>query len=147
MPVRLVRRPGKVKFPQEIHANGVRDSSWSGKREAFPLADGFCVTDYYAQGQSFRDDTWLAHLGIPDGGRFVRATVLVTLTRFRDWDAVLPWGPLWSEGNLEERERVIDAFHRAAYMPQPLFLSFPCGKERKSDSVEYWSCQIDCTSL
>ena len=84
--------------------------AFRGSRYMMPLGDGFAVTDYYAQGMSFGDALWMAHLGVPDAGPMQRASVLVTLTRFRDWDRVLPWARLWPPGDLARRRVVIDAF-------------------------------------
>lgn len=114
MPVRLQTAGGTVKFPKDARPtiNDIQYDMWRGKREGFPLGDGFCVTDYYAQGQSFGLDPWLAHLAKPDDGRLYRASVLVTLTRFRDWDAVLPWAPLWQTP--QQRSSIIDAFQAVA---------------------------------
>jgi hypothetical protein len=94
--------------------DGIIHVGWSGKRHAFPLGDGFCVTDYFAEGLSFGSYPWLTHLGKPDHGHLERASVLVTLTRHRDWDAVLPWSPLWKNGDVEARAEVIKAFERVA---------------------------------
>lgn len=80
-------------------------------RTTFPLGDAYCVTDYYAQGMSFRDACWLAHLTPPpDRGAMKRASLLVTHTRFRNWEALQLWAPLW--GSETERKQVIDRFHR-----------------------------------
>lgn len=117
MPVTLVKSASaEVTLPKGVtfEINGSSTNKWTGKRVGFPLGDGFCVTDYYAQGQSFRSACWLAHLAKPDKGALQRASVLVTLTRFRDWDAVLPWAPLWPEGDADRRDKVIEAFHRVA---------------------------------
>lgn len=112
MPVTVARQSGAVKFPKGAKIHGL--DKWTGTRVAFPLGDGFCVTDYYAQGQSFGDSLWFAHLSKPDRGALVRASVLVTLTRFRDWEAARPWTRLWPPGNAAMREKVITAFHNVA---------------------------------
>jgi hypothetical protein len=116
MPLRLVRKAaGKTQqFSQPVHVGGVEHRGWRGHREAFPLGDGFAVTDFYAQGQSFGREPWYAHLARPDTGGLKRASVLVTLTRFRDWDAVLPWAPLWPDGDQAARAAVIKSFCSAA---------------------------------
>lgn len=105
----------------EVHGELV--TSVACVRYGFQLGDGFCVTDYYAQGLSFKDDTWLAHLCKPDSGPLLRASVLVILTRYADWDRVLPWTPLWPPGATADAiDRVVDAFHRAA-KPSPDLLA------------------------
>jgi hypothetical protein len=105
-----------VKFPNgdvpKVGGEPVRE--WTGYTHRMRLCDGFAVTDYSAQGQSFGDAVWFAHLGVPPDGQLSRASVLVTLTRFRDWGAVMPWAPLWPEGDEQRREYVIRRFCRAA---------------------------------
>jgi hypothetical protein len=113
--VRVSAKFGKGERPK-VHGREV--GTWSGFRMTVPLGHGFAVTDYAVQGQSFGDATWFAHLGVPDSGPMARASVLVILTRFRDWAAVRPWAPLWPPGDMERRRKVIDAFHRAA-KPKP----------------------------
>ena len=114
-----------VKFPKHDQPtmHGARVATLACIRYGFQLGDGFCVTDYYAQGLSFRDEVWFAHLCRPDTGALRRASVLVTLTRFADWDRVLAWTPLWpATASEKDIERVIDAFHRAA-APSPDLLA------------------------
>ena len=96
--------------------SGVPVASCRCTRHGFRLGDGYCVTDYYAQGLSFRNDPWLAHLRVPDdNGPLQRASVLVTLTRFADWDRVLAWTPLWPPtATQDDIRKVVDAFHRAS---------------------------------
>lgn len=95
--------------------NGERIASYICTRWGFKLGDGFCVTDYYAQGLSFRKDTWFAHLCKPHRGTLERASVLVTLSRYAGWDSVLAWAPLWpSTATEEEINVVINAFHHAS---------------------------------
>lgn len=114
LPIVLERQKGRCVFKTKVFLEGIWVTSWTGHRSAFPLGDGYCVTDYYAQGQSFRGHPWFAHLGMPDGGNLLRPSVLVTLTRFRDWDAVRPWARLWREGDVDGRRKVIDAFYKVA---------------------------------
>lgn len=114
MPITLDRAKAACVFNPSLMDDDVEVTKWRGHRHAFPLGDGYCVTDYYAQGQSFRGYPWFAHLGKPDGGSLVRASVLVTLTRFRDWDAVRPWTRLWRDGDDEGRASVISSFYNAA---------------------------------
>ena len=101
--------------------HGERVTAVHCTRHGFQLGDGFAVTDYYAEGLSFGNDTWFAHLCRPHTGKLQRASVLVTLTRFADWDRVLAWTPLWpANATRQERERVIKAFHKAAKPPADL---------------------------
>lgn len=118
IPIVLERQKGKCIFKTQVFVDGIWEASWDGHRTAFPLGDGYCVTDYYAQGQSFREHPWFAHLGMPDGGNLLRPSVLVTLTRFRDWDAVRPWARLWRDDDAAGRDKVIDAFYKQA-RPSP----------------------------
>ena len=101
-------------FSRPVSVGGVLHKSWSGARNGFPIGDGFAVTDYFAEGLSFGAAPWYAYLAKPDRGRLQRASVLVTLTRFRDWDAVWVWAPLWRPGDEEERKRVVNSFAAAA---------------------------------
>lgn len=119
IPMFLTRAPSKgaIKLPKDDRpvVRGERIASLKCSRHGFQLGDGFCVTDYYAQGLSFKDETWFAHLCKPDHGPLQRASVLVTLTRFADWDRVLAWTPLWPpSASPAEISAVIRAFRRAA---------------------------------
>jgi hypothetical protein len=58
---------------------------------------------------------WFAHLCKPETGALQRASILVTLTRFADWDRVLAWAPLCPPtATATEISSVVDAFHRAS---------------------------------
>ena len=95
--------------------NGERIASYRCTRYGFQLGSGFCVTDYYAQGLSFRDDVWFAHLCRPERGRLQRTSVLVTLSRCAGWDRMKAWTPLWpADATDDEIDAVVDAFHAAA---------------------------------
>jgi hypothetical protein len=116
-------RPIQLPENDRPEIGGVVIASYSCKRHGFQLGDGYCVTDYYAQGLSFRGDAWLAHLCVPERGALQRASVLVTLTRFADWDRVLAWTPLWQPtATSDDIRAVVDAFHRAS-RPSPDLLA------------------------
>lgn len=81
----------------------------------YPLGDAYCVTDYFAEGMSFKDECWLAHLVKPDRGDMKRATLLVMMTRFRDWGKFMSWGRLWPEDASEqERDAVVGKYVKIA---------------------------------
>ena len=79
------------------------------------LSDAYAITDYYCEGMSFGNARWMAHLCIPpDNHSLGRAAVFVVTTRFAAWAKLWLVTPLWAEGDAEERERVIDMFHKLA---------------------------------
>lgn len=121
IPIRPKKFSGSVSFKNaDVFCGGIQYRTWSGTRVAFPLAGGYCVTDYYAQGQTFGDAEWYAHLANPDRGSLRRASVLVTLTRHKNLDKLRAWAPLWTDdattddNGRTERDKVVDAFLSAA---------------------------------
>ena len=81
------------------------------KRYGLPLGEGTVVTDYYAQGLSFKKDLWLADLRPPQQG-IKRASILVLLTRWSNLRDVHLLHPLWSTP--AGRHDIINTFWRAA---------------------------------
>ncbi len=65
------RSDGTVKLPEgDRHViHGERVTAVQCTHHGFQLGDGICGTDYYAEGLSFRNDTWFAHLCRPHTGR------------------------------------------------------------------------------
>ena len=93
------------------------------KRVCIPLDHAMAVTDFYAQGMSFKGDAFLIHLTPPHGSAGIeRPNVLVCTSRPSDWFDFHLLAPLWPPGNLKERERVITALHRAL-RPRPEFVA------------------------
>jgi hypothetical protein len=108
-------KPLEVKGPTK----GNHMCSAMFKRRTIPLVGGYCVTDYYAQGMSFRKEVWLADLRPPDN-HFKRASVTVVLSRYESMDTFRALAPLWPEGDMAARERIIDKFCACAAMPKDL---------------------------
>jgi hypothetical protein len=84
------------------------------KRRGFPVLNGYAVTDYYAQGLTFKDSLWLVHLTPPPSGSFARASIVVILSRYRSLDEVHLLEPLW--GSATARQAVIAKFHKTLQM-------------------------------
>ena len=76
---------------------------------------GYAVSDYFAQGQSFKNDWWAMHVAVPpDGKGLKRASLLVCLTRFAAWEDVHVLGRLWPFNAPESViEKVVTAYVRA----------------------------------
>ena len=98
--------PIEPKKVQNYHSKTAKPPTWSlldgttyegffFKRTGFPLAFGYAATDYFMQGASVGDATWLLHLRPPDTGKLSRASVLVCLTRFSDVKDIKLACPLW----------------------------------------------------
>ena len=81
------------------------------QRRGIPLAGGYAVTDFFAQGMSFKDACWLVDLRPPSTGPFVRATALVMISRFADMHRLRLLAPLWD--STAHRTTVIARFHEA----------------------------------
>jgi hypothetical protein len=82
------------------------------------LLSGYAVTDYYAQGLTFKDDRWLVHLTPPPGGKFARASIVVIISRYRSWDSVHLLDRLWDSA--AQREVAIDKFTKTLTMTPAL---------------------------
>lgn len=80
-----------------------------------PLSGAYAVTDYYCQGASFKEDCWFVHLA-PPSNKLSRASVLVALTRFKDWASVKSIAPIYDPRDPKDRERVIKRFMSASVM-------------------------------
>jgi hypothetical protein len=76
-------------------------------RWGFPLDLAYAVTDYFAEGTSFRGQNWLAHLSRPPDGRLHRASLYVIPTRFSSLDDFHLLCPLWPHGDDAEKERML----------------------------------------
>ena len=77
------------------------------RRLGYKLADGYAVTDYAAQGQTFRNATWLAHLAPPHDGHLTRASVYVVLTRFSTWKDVRLIAPLLPDSGVATKHNIM----------------------------------------
>ncbi|PNH04020.1 hypothetical protein TSOC_009876 [Tetrabaena socialis] len=84
----------------------------------FPLGDDYAVSDYAAQGQSFRATSWLAHLNPPAAGVFTHASLYVILTRIPDWESLHLLAPLWNPRNESQHGSILDKF-RVLAKPEP----------------------------
>ena len=80
-------------------------------RRGIPLAGGYAVTDFFAQGMSFGDACWLVDLRPPSTGPFLRATILVMISRFANMTKLQLLAPLWDSPT--HRTEVIARFHEA----------------------------------
>ena len=83
-------------------------------RWGFPLDLAYAVTDYFAEGTSFRGQNWLAHLSRPPDGRLHRASLYVIPTRFSSLDDFHLLCPLWPHGDDAEKDRVLQKLLRLA---------------------------------
>jgi hypothetical protein len=91
------------------------------KRKGFPVRLAAAVTDYWAQGVSFKEDTWACDLRPPpSGGGIKRASVVVIPSRFKSYSRLHLTAPLWPEGDREARRKVVDAYMVAAQMDKNL---------------------------
>jgi hypothetical protein len=109
-------------LPEYGPAHKLADA-FSVKRFGFKLQSGYAVTDYYAQGLTFKDGLWIVHLTPPPKGTFARASIVVILSRYRSWDDVHLWEPLWDTAAATapaDRAAVINKFHKALQMPDRL---------------------------
>jgi hypothetical protein len=82
------------------------------------LLNGYAVTDYFAQGLTFKDSRWIVHLTPPPAGQFARASIVVIISRYRSWDDVFLLEPLWHDGS--QRLAVIERFQKALAMHSDL---------------------------
>lgn len=88
-------------------------------RWGFPLELAYVVTDYFAQGLTFRaDDTRLAHMCKPPNPPWHRASIYVMHTRFRSMAALHLLCPLWPPGDTHAEARIKTAL-RAMLQPDP----------------------------
>lgn len=81
----LVIRPVSITIKKLKLPDGSRTSV---SRRTIPLAGGYAVTDFFAQGMSFKEACWLMHLTPPPSGGLKRQSMLVSLTRYPRWTAV-----------------------------------------------------------
>ncbi|KXZ42273.1 hypothetical protein GPECTOR_170g188 [Gonium pectorale] len=91
--------------PRTGSSNNQRVARWG-----FPLEPAYAVTDYFAEGDTFRGHNWLAHLCPPPTGGMHRATLYVVPTRFTSLDSFRLLCPLWPPGDTQEQRRVLDKF-------------------------------------
>ena len=114
IPVEPVNVSGaSMTFPKTIDAGDGTTMSpdLAFTRRGFPLVLAYAVTDYFAQGMSFKGACWILHLSPPPSGHFKRPSVLVPLTRYRHWGEVRSLCPLWSQSaNEEDKQAVKDKF-------------------------------------
>lgn len=121
MPVLPIKRTFNVKLtPTQDCQLSADECSFKMSRTAIPLGAGYAVTDYWAQGVSFKDDLWFADLRPPRTGHFQRASIAVVISRFRNWDAFRALAPLWPDGDTAAEAKVIDAWYAASKMDPKL---------------------------
>lgn len=116
----------RCKLPHEFHVSpGKTIKSFTFTRLGIPLDGGYAVTDYFAEGMSFTPpDVWVAHMNPPPSGLFTRASIYVTMSRFRRLSQFHSLLPLWQEGNDAERDIVVDKFVKAAKLSDSLIADF-----------------------
>ncbi len=108
-------------LPAPITIRDATHHSVAFDRTTIPLGAGYAVTDYFAQGMSFKEEYWLAHLTPPPGrARLQRSSVYVSLTRFARMSKFLALAPLWTEDDASARDDVISKFHDAAQVDPEL---------------------------
>jgi len=135
VPLAVVVRPAKgqvvevchsaapVLVPEGFVVSKQKSAGFSGRnmkitRTALPFDYAYAVTNFYAQGLSFKDECWVAHLTLPASGRLNRAGRYVVTTRFASMIRLLLLEPLWEDG--ETKKKVLDAYIRIACMSQTL---------------------------
>ncbi len=82
-------------------------------RRGFPLESASAVTDYFAQGVSFRGEPHLLHLNVPPNGKMTRANLLVPVSRPSLYSQLHLLAPLWPHGDLAARAKLIGKVHEA----------------------------------
>jgi len=88
---------------------------------SIPLGDAYAVTDFFAQGATFSDDEcWISHLVPPPDNPISRASLLVTLTRYKRWSNFHHLGHLWPPGDATARDAIVTALHSASLMQPQL---------------------------
>ena len=84
------------------------------RRQGIPLSLAYCVTDYFAQGMSFKGLPWLIHLALPDSSPvFSKANILVPLSRPSLWSELKLLTPLWPDGDEEAKAKFITKVRNA----------------------------------
>lgn len=115
-PMLPITRTFKVALPRHLHTNTA--TSIKVQRRALPLGDAYAITDFFAQGLSFKHNCWLAHLTPPPNGQLTRATLLVILTRFASWSMIRLLTKLWPDGDNKQRKKVINRYLTACQPDQ-----------------------------
>ena len=115
IPVRPAERRFRLQLPERmpLTAGGAPQSSVQIQRRGFPLDLAYAVTDYWTQGMNFGRSAWLLDLTPPPTGGLSRASVVVPLTRYRDWDEVRLLRPLWPPGDDRAARNALDRLWRA----------------------------------
>ena len=116
-----VRFPEPMVMYKDAADNTPREYTISIKRVGIPLDHAMAVTDFYAQGVSFKKDPFFCHINPPPDSSIRRANILVPVSRPSLWDALHLVAPLWPKGDVQERKRVIQAFMRAV-KPRPEYV-------------------------
>ncbi|GLC52858.1 hypothetical protein PLESTB_000676100 [Pleodorina starrii] len=106
-PGQVLVRP-KYKTFTPTHATNAQ----SVHRWGFNLDYEYSTTDYFAEGLTFRNQTWLAHLSPPPTGQWHRASMYVIPTRFTSMDSFHLLAPMWSTP--EEKPRVLNRLLKLA---------------------------------
>jgi hypothetical protein len=117
-PISFMARSFNVKWegpPKQLFKDSFElGNSILVKRRGIKLSLAYCVTDYFAQGMSFKGKPWLIHLTLPDKHpSFDRANILVPLSRPSRWSELKLITPLWPQGDSKAREKFINKVHQA----------------------------------
>jgi hypothetical protein len=85
----------------------------SVSRTGFAMHMGYAVTDFFAQGMSFRGDPFLMDLRPPPTGRFVAGSIRVAVTRPSSMADLHLLAPLYPPGDMPARAVVVNQYMRA----------------------------------
>lgn len=128
-----------------LHANGPRCKFKVGNkinilRFGIPLDGAMAVTDYFAQGVSFKKAIWLLHLKPPSSGKMSKANLLVPITRPSLFSDLWLLAPLYT--NEVERLEVIRRY-KLALKPNDHYIVEM--KKLELMSEESYKLYEDCT--
>lgn len=109
----------KLPAPTPLFKNEAEEGTVvSIRRRGFSLDMANAVTDFFAQGVSFRGEPHMLHLNIPPDGHLSRANILVPVSRPSLFSQLHLLAPLWPDGDLAARSKVIMKVH-SALKPNP----------------------------
>lgn len=90
------------------------------KRSAFDLGDAYAVTDFFAQGLSFKEQVWLIHINPPPDNFMKRPSLLVPISRHPRVSAIHMLAALWPENDEKEKEKTIKEIVKKARVSDDL---------------------------